>query len=90
MSKSVGNVVDPDDLVHGTARKMASTEKGNNGKGKQQKQQQKKKKLSPAEEAAASGYGADVCRIWAAASNYKTDVTIGATSVCAVLMTRMF
>ena len=76
MSKSIGNVVDPNELVHGTGATGTSSSQGQSGQGRK-KQSNKKKK--GAEDPAVAGYGADVCRIWAASSNFTTDVTIGAT-----------
>ena len=76
MSKSIGNVIDPDELVHGKKEPSPPPTKGKN---KKQKQQQKKKKKKKPVDPAVTGYGADVCRLWAASSNYTTDVSIGET-----------
>jgi len=84
MSKSIGNVVDPNELVHGVSTPSDTKPQQ---KGKKGKQKGKKGKKNAAAEAAAAGYGADVCRIWAASSNFTTDVSIGATyvmSICSV------
>ena len=84
MSKSIGNVIDPDELVHGKKETPPPTDQqaSTNSQGKKKKQQQqKKKKKKKAVDPAVTGYGADVCRLWAAASNYTTDVSIGETYV---------
>ena len=63
-----------------TTTTTTNQSQGKNKKKQKQKQQGKRKK-GGAQDAAAAGYGADVCRIWAASSNFVTDVTIGATCV---------
>lgn len=64
MSKSIGNVVDPDTVINGTGGKTSAKGKGGkSGKGKGS--------------GATPAYGADTLRLWVSSVDYQGDVCIG-------------
>jgi isoleucyl-tRNA synthetase len=67
MSKSLGNVILPSDIINGTLAKKK-------GGGSNKAPNNKKKDDS-------SAYGADVLRLWVAASDYSHDLALGDTVV---------
>lgn len=65
MSKSLGNVVSPDDIISGA---LLHAPKGNKSSSKQRK--------APTPKALKGSLGPDVLRLWVASSDYSRDVSI--------------
>ncbi len=75
MSKSLGNVVAPGDIINGVKGGDAANG-GKKGKGAKQK-----KGKAAASSGFTTPYGADVARLWVASSDYTRDVSLSPTSV---------
>lgn len=73
MSKSVGNVVSPQDIVSGPVNGSATSRKETKKKKKKGQQGKNKNQALLSQ----GGLGADALRVWAASSNYTVDVAIG-------------
>lgn len=88
MSKSLGNVVVPGDIINGSAHQQQqqqagqAKQKGGKNKDKQQKKKKKKKKGGKgASPVFATPYGVDVARCWVASTDYSKDILLGTTVI---------
>ena len=87
MSKSVGNVITPAQLLDGANGATATTAKSGMGDGKKEaadgvrakNMSQKERKQARQARQAQSPYGVDVLRLWVAMSDWKADVAVGDT-----------